>query len=190
MMRKRWSVGAGLIAGVAAGALAWGSLPPAAAVRPASGAATPRAVDVERVSLRLAAAPGQVADVSGASHDDMARVIQWAWTGAPNQLWEPHEFDNGFFAFRSVNSGKCLNVRGGGHEDGAEVIQYHCDTAPNEQWRLVPAGNGYHVVSRASGKCLNVRGGLGHGNPLIQYTCQHGGLANDVWLPVWEPAAR
>lgn len=145
------------------------------------------ATQINRMTLRLASDPGQVANVRGASTDNGAQIIQWPLSNTTNELWEPESTLDGHYRFKAVNSGLCLNVRGGGTEDGAQIIQYTCGSAANELWRFVQKGIGYQIVSKSSGKCLNVRGGVGQGNELIQYTCTADGAANDVWLPVWEP---
>ncbi|MFE7130529.1 RICIN domain-containing protein [Streptomyces sp. NPDC057638] len=185
--RTRRILGAG--ATVAAGAaLTLGALAPASA----SGgeAAAQRSVTVTQVTLRLAGDPGQVADVRGASDQNGAQVIQWRYTNAANQRWEPTATSGGYFRFESVNSGKCLNVKGGGDENGAEIIQWPCGSGTNEQFRFSRKAHGYQLVARSSGKCVNVEGGVGQGRQLIQYTCSASGADNDVWLPVWETASR
>ncbi|MFJ8230172.1 RICIN domain-containing protein [Streptomyces sp. NPDC094448] len=185
-MRSVLKASAAVVA--AAGALALGMSGTAAAGAPVpvtEGAAA-AAVNVQRVTLRLASDPGQTADVSGASTQNGANVIQWALSRNANQLWEPEAVGGGYYRFKAVHSGLCLNVRGGGNQDGAEIIQYTCGNAANEQWKFVAKGTGYQLVARSSDKCLNVRGGVGQGRNLIQYTCTADGAANDVWLPVWE----
>ncbi|MFI9646549.1 RICIN domain-containing protein [Streptomyces sp. NPDC052040] len=180
---------AALAAGFA-GVLALGSsnaVAGAAPQVPHRGADSPRAVLVRELSLRLAAYPGQVANVEGGSQQNGAPVIQYPWTGKPNERWEADAMGNGYYRFRSLSSGKCLNVEGGGTADNTRVIQYTCGTAANELWKFVPKGIGYQLVVKSSGKCLNVRGGVGEGRNLIQYTCVAAGAPNEVWLPVWEP---
>ncbi|QFZ19976.1 RICIN domain-containing protein [Saccharothrix syringae] len=142
--------------------------------------------EVGEATVRLAARPDLVADVAQASQADGAPVDLWALTGAKNQRWAVQASLDGYYRFRSVNSGKCLNVRNAAVADGAPVIQWPCGTAPNELWKVVPKAIGYQFVNKNSGKCLNVQYGVGQGNPLIQYTCSAGGATNDVWLSVWE----
>ncbi|WUW10852.1 RICIN domain-containing protein [Streptosporangium sp. NBC_01469] len=137
------------------------------------------------MSLRLAVDPTQVAQVDRASQDDGATLSQQPWSGAENERWTAEPAGNGYYRFRSGNSGKCLNVQGGSTVDNAAVIQTACGTA-NDLWKFASKGIGYQVVS-ASGKCLNVSGGTEVGNPLIQYTCSANGATNDTWLAVWEP---
>jgi Ricin-type beta-trefoil lectin domain len=180
---KRLTMGAGAVA-MGAGLLA-GSLGQAVA-SPAQGP-TPRAVVAKQFTLRLDSNPRQVANVRGGGTQDGTPVIQYRWSNTANERWEIDSALDGYYRFKSVDSGKCLNVRGGGDADGTDVIIYTCGSAANELWRFVPKGSGYQIVAKSSGKCLNVAGGVGEGNQLIQYTCTPGGVPNDVWLPVWEP---
>ncbi|MFL4909184.1 RICIN domain-containing protein [Streptomyces sp. MMS24-I2-30] len=180
--RKRWTVALG--AAAAGAGLVLGSH--VSATAQPSQALSSQAVQVQQVTLRLASDPGQVANVSGASQEKGARVIQWPLSRTDNERWEPEAVSGGYYRFRAVHSGKCLNVKGGGNESDTDIIQYTCGNAANEQWKFVPRGIGYQIVARSSNKCLNVRGGVGKGNPLIQYTCTANGAPNDVWLPVWE----
>ncbi|WP_037804813.1 RICIN domain-containing protein [Streptomyces sp. NRRL F-5135] len=182
---RNWVATSVAVMGVA---LALSASGPAASAQPEH-AAGARAVTVDRLSLRLASDPGQLANVKGGGTENGAPVIQYPWTGGSNERWDATATGNGYYRLASVRSGKCLNVRGGGNENGAEVIQYTCGSGANEQWKFVPKGKGYQLVVRSNGKCLNVKGGVGQNNPLIQYTCTSGGAANDVWLPVWEPAS-
>ena len=183
MKHLRWALGLGAVA-LSAG-LATGLSGPAAAT--GSHGLAPRAVVAQQFTLRLASDPDQLANVRGASTENGAPVIQYPWSGTTNERWEADSALGGYYRFKAVHSGKCLNVKGGGAADDTPVIQYTCGTADNELWKFVPKGIGYQLVAKSSGKCLNVRGGVGAGRPLIQYACTPGGVANDVWLPVWEP---
>ncbi|WP_406422936.1 RICIN domain-containing protein [Streptomyces sp. NBC_00873] len=180
---KRWAVGLGAVA--ISAALMSGSFSPAVASD--SAGAAPRSVVAKQLTLRLAAAPGQVANVQGAAQGNGVPIIQYPWAGAANERWEANAVGGAYYRFKSVSSGKCLNVNGGGNGNGAPVIQYTCSNSDNALWRLVPQGIGYQIVVKSSNKCLNVAGGVGAGRPLIQYDCTAQGATNDVWLPVWEP---
>lgn len=179
---QKWAAGAGALACTAA--LASGTAVTAAADdgRPAT-----RAIVAQQFTLRLASDPGQVANVRGAATGNGVPVIQYPWSGTSNERWEADAALGGYYRFKAVGSGKCLNVNGSGSANGTLVIQYDCGSADNELWKFVPKGIGYQVVVKSSGKCLNVAGGVGVGNNLIQYDCTSQGVANDVWLPVWEP---
>ncbi|MEV0491806.1 RICIN domain-containing protein [Streptomyces atratus] len=162
-----------------------GSFSPAVASD--SAGAAPRFVVAKQLTLRLASAPGQVANVRGAGQGNGVPVIQYPWAGTANERWEANAVAGGYYRFKSVNSGKCLDVEGGGNANGTPVIQYTCSNAANTLWKFVPKGIGYQIVVKSSNKCLNVAGGVGVGYPLIQYDCTAQGASNDVWLPVWEP---
>ncbi|WP_234343534.1 RICIN domain-containing protein [Streptomyces sp. NRRL F-5123] len=183
---RNLAAGAGALA-VTAG-VAFGTQGAAAADR--SGDPTPQAIVAQQFTLRLAANPGEVANVRGAGSSDGVPIIQYPLTNAANERWELDAAGGSYYTIKSVSSGKCVNVAGGGTANGTEVIQYTCGTAPNELWRFVPAGIGYQVVDKSANKCLNVAGGLGIGHLLIQYDCTVPGAPNDVWLPVWEPNER
>jgi hypothetical protein len=177
MARQKWRLAA--VLATAAVGLAVG----------ASSSAVADQVQLKVLTLRLASAPNQLANVSGASLADGAAVIQYPWSGTANERWLATVEPDGYYRLASLGSNKCLNVAGAGTVDGTPVIQYTCSTngSTNERWKFVQTGIGYQIVAKSSGKCLNVAGGVGVGNQLIQYTCTSGGAANDVWLPVWEP---
>ncbi|MBW4722059.1 RICIN domain-containing protein [Saccharothrix obliqua] len=156
------------------------------AVASASPDVSTRGVDTRQASLRLAANPGLVANVANSATNNGAPLVLWGWDGGNNARWEPDASLDGFYRFRSINSGRCLNVQYASTADGAQIIQYDCGGSPNELWKLVPKAIGYQVVNKNSGKCLNVEGGVAQGRNLIQYTCSQGGATNDVWLVVWE----
>ncbi|RPK41063.1 Ricin-type beta-trefoil lectin domain protein [Streptomyces sp. ADI92-24] len=179
---QKWAAGAGALACTA-------TLVSSTAVTAAADDGRPatRSIVAQQFTLRLAADPGQVANVRGAATGNGVPVIQYPWSGTTNERWEADAALGGYYRFKSVGSGKCLNVNGGGSANGTQVIQYTCGSADNELWKFVPKGIGYQVVVKSSGKCLNVNGGVGVGNNLIQYDCTSQGVANDVWLPVWEP---
>src|SRR6266540_3639909 len=94
-----------------------------------------RALEMRDATLRLATSPNQVADVAEASQVDGAQVVQWVLTGAANQRWETEASLDGYYRFKSSNSGKCLNVIKASGEDGAQVIQNTCGGTPSELWK-------------------------------------------------------
>lgn len=178
----------GWLAAAAAVMLALGTALLDGSTAPATAApASTQAVQAQEVSLRVGIAADQVADVANAAPMDGAKVIQYAWSAAANQRWQPEASLDGFYRFKNVNSGKCLNVAGASVADNAPIVQYSCGAAPNELWKLTPKAIGYQIVSKNSGKCLNVAGGVGSGHSLIQFTCSAPGAYNDVWLISWEP---
>jgi hypothetical protein len=149
--------------------------------------ASNRGLEMRDATLRLAAFPNQVADVAGGSQVDGAKTVQWVLSGAPNQRWETEASLDGYYRFKSYNSGMCLNVIDASGADGAPVIQHTCGGAPNELWKPLRRIIGYQLINKNSGKCLAVGGGAGQGHPLIQFGCSPNGDPSDVWLAVWEP---
>jgi len=146
-----------------------------------------RGIEARAVTLRLAMLPDQVADVASASQDIGAKLVQWQLSGAPNQLWETEATLDGFYRFKSANSGKCLNVLGGSGADGAPIVQNPCGGTPTELWKPVRRILGYQLVSKGTGKCVAVAGGVGGGHALVLLTCSPNGANSDIWLAVWGP---
>ena len=125
---------------------------------------------------------GKCLDVSGASADNLASVIQWDCQGGENQQWRFEPVGDGYHRIVARHSGKVLDVYGFSLEDLAQIIQYESHGGENQQWRLDPVGDGYYrIIARHSGKALDVFAfSLESGAELIQYT-PHGG-ENQQWL--------
>jgi uncharacterized protein (DUF1800 family) len=125
---------------------------------------------------------GKCLDVSGASHDDLAPVIQWDCHTGENQQWSFESVAGGYYRITVRHSGKALDVSGASLDDAAPVIQYTPHGGENQQWSLEPLGDGYYrLVARHSGKALDVSGvSQENGASVIQYTL-HGG-ANQQWF--------
>jgi probable HAF family extracellular repeat protein len=121
-------------------------------------------------------------DVSYASTEAAASVIQWTCHGGENQQWRLESVSDGVFRIIARHSGQVLDVYRGLVDDVIPTIQYPWHGGDNQQWTLEPASNGYvFIVARHSGKVLDVEGGSVHdGARVIQYT-RHGG-ANQQWL--------
>lgn len=146
-----------------------------------------RGLEMRDATLRLATSPNQVADVADASQVDGAKVVQWVLSGAANQRWETEASLDGYYRFKSSNSGKCLNVTNASGADGAPIVQNTCGGTPSQLWKPLRRIIGYQLINKNSGKCLAVGGGPGQGHPLIQFGCTPNGDPSDVWLAVWEP---
>lgn len=124
---------------------------------------------------------GKVLDVSAGSNYNGAAVIQYAFRGTPNQLWDVVDAGRGRFVFVSQDSNKVLEVRGGGESDGDPVEQFRYNGHAAQLWRIERLGGGaYQIVNVASGKCLDVEGGGRQDSArIIQYRCQGG--ENQAW---------
>jgi uncharacterized protein (DUF1800 family) len=121
-------------------------------------------------------------NVSGASTDDFAPVIQWTCAGGPNQRWTLRPATDGYYLVVAAHSGKALDVEGESLADGARVIQYTIHGGSNQQWMLQPVGDGaYTLTARHSGKVLDVSGAAtGDGAAVIQWALNGG--SNQQWL--------
>ena len=125
---------------------------------------------------------GKCLDVSGASIDAAAPVIQWTCHGGPNQQWRLEPAGGGAVRIIARHSGQVLDVYGALLDDVTPIIQWPAHGGDNQAWTLEPAADGYvRIVARHSGKALDVEfASTDDGARVIQYT-PHGG-ANQQWL--------
>ena len=153
------------------------------AASPASAEQATDETDLSRIgsSVIVAKHSGQCLDVTGASQDNGAAVIQWPCHGGSNQQWSLYNAGDGYYLVTVNHSGQCLDVTGASQDNGAAVIQWPCHGGDNQQWSIVPEGNGYFsFIARHSGQCLDVTGASqDNGAAVIQWPC-HGG-DNQQW---------
>ena len=76
-------------------------------------------------------------DVSSASPDDDAAIIQWQCHGGENQQWRVEAVTGGY-QLVARTSGKCLDVRGESTNDGGSITQWSCHGGANQTWLLRP----------------------------------------------------
>jgi len=77
-------------------------------------------------------------DVNGESLNDGAQVIQYAYSGNDNQLWNIFDLGNGYFQIINKKSEKCLDVSGESLVDHTRIIQYKNTGGYNQQFLLMP----------------------------------------------------
>ena len=122
---------------------------------------------------------GQCLDISGASRDNGASVIQWDCHRGSNQQWNLVAVGN-HYQIVAKHSGRCLDVSGNSRRNGAQVIQWDCHGRNNQLWSLVVVGDYYQLVAKHSNKCLDVSGGSGdNGARIIQWDCSE--VNNQLW---------
>jgi hypothetical protein len=68
-----------------------------------------------------------------------ARIIQWPFSGASNQIWNVQSTSDGFFTIIPLNSGKCMDVTGISTSNGAPIQQWACTGGANQSWQFIPA---------------------------------------------------
>jgi Ricin-type beta-trefoil lectin domain len=76
-------------------------------------------------------------DAAHGSMDDGGQVIQYDWHNGLNQKWRLLPRADGFLAFVSAQSGKCITAHGGPAQ-GLQLTQYgRDDTSRDQAWALV-----------------------------------------------------
>ena len=128
---------------------------------------------------------GKVLDVSGSATNDGADVIQYGWSGSPNQQWKLLPDYDGSYRLSNVNSGKVLDDPGSSTTSGTALDQWTDTNSPNQWWKLVPASTSgyYRLVNVKSGLCADVKdGSTADGAKVIQWPANTG--ANQEWQPV------
>ena len=118
---------------------------------------------------------GKVADVTGQSTADGARVEQYTWNGGNNQQWQFVDVGSGYFKIVGRQSNKCLDVVSASTADGAQIDIWTCNGGTNQQFQWVATGSYFNLKSRNSGKCINVVGSGTTDKALLeQRTCGTG----------------
>jgi hypothetical protein len=121
-------------------------------------------------------------DVSGASHNDNAAVIQWPVNGGSNQFWRVVDLGDGYSQVRNVNSNKCLTLGypGAPGSAGTGITQWVCDGSLNQEWSIDADtinnfGNYLIYSGLQNGAAVDVPGGTGNwGTQLIAWPFSHG----------------
>ena len=120
-------------------------------------------------------ASGKCIDVTGASADNSALLIQTACGTATSQQWKV--VGSGSFNLANVNSTRCIDVPSGTTTPGTQLQQYGCGdgTKVNQLWTFTAstaAAGKYLVKSGASGLCISDKDGSTAGNnPIVEETC-------------------
>lgn len=116
---------------------------------------------------------GQVFDIPGASTAAGTELIQYPYTGNPNQRFKVEKISTGIYKITNVNSGLVLDVAVASTVSGTSIIQYPSLGQPNQQFRISSvvtcfsdgAGHssctlqGYQMTSVNSGLIISVAGG-------------------------------
>ena len=123
---------------------------------------------------------GKALDVSGASKNDGANVLQYRYNGQNNQKWYLEKQSDGYYVIKCVNSGKVLDVAWGSKDDGANVQQCSYNGGNAQRWELKKVGNSYAIINKGSGKALDVSGRSTADNAnVLQW--RYSGAANQLW---------
>lgn len=106
-------------------------------------------------------ASGKVMDISGASREVGAKLLQYEWSDDFNQKWQLIDCGNGYHRFVSVNTlGKALEVSGGSKNTGTDAVLGNFSYKDNQLWQIasadskIKAGSMYMIVNRGSEKAI------------------------------------
>ena len=102
-------------------------------------AVTALAIDSGRYSI-ISRHSGLALEVSSASSEDGANVIQWEYNSGKHQQFDVVNLGNGFHTIRPVHSGKSLDVWEWSSEPGGEIRQWQFTGNYNQQWAIDSAG--------------------------------------------------
>lgn len=125
---------------------------------------------------------GKCLDVTAASYEAGAKIIQHFIHGGKNQKWMLEPVEPGYYRIVSTHSGKYLDVVGGSRDNAIDVIQNSPNEGDSQKWSLQPAGNGfYRIIAKHSDRCLDVwEGSEQDGARIVQHDIHDGG--NQMWL--------
>lgn len=102
---------------------------------------------------------GKALDVTDASTQNGARVIQNPVSDADSQLWSLNYNGSGYFRVTNVRSKKILDVLDESTEDGIEIAQWEDHNGDNQVWRIVDIGAGrFKFRNKKSNKLIGVVG--------------------------------
>jgi Ricin-type beta-trefoil lectin domain-like len=128
---------------------------------------------------------GLYMDVEGVSFNNGARIHQWTYTGALNQVWnlKDSSYGGGAINMYSANSNLCLGVSGGSITQGAPIVQWDCNNHPDQAWYWAwtetTTSSGwptFNAVNWDSGMCLGITGGSTQvGAYAVQWGCNGSG---------------
>jgi hypothetical protein len=120
-------------------------------------------------------ATGNVLDVSGASREPGAKILNYEWSDSFNQKWQLIDCGDGYFRIVSVNTlGKTIEISGNSKNTGIDAVLGTFAYRDNQLWRFTvvngdfQSGKSYAIVNRGSGKALD----CGTGSPKTALTQQ------------------
>lgn len=114
---------------------------------------------------------GKCLNVTGASRNPGAAIIQWPCAGQTNEQLTLVP-DAGAYRLVMRHSGACVAVEGASSGGGARLVQLGCSGASNERWALQPSGSAYRLVAQHSGLCAAVdAASQANAAALVQASC-------------------
>lgn len=105
---------------------------------------------------------GLVADVANYDTRNEANLIQQTKNTniKTNQQWIPVSLGDGYYKFKSVNSGNVIDVHAMKSDNNTNIQMYEDKNSSNQIWKLVSVGNGYFkFLAKHCNKAMEVGGG-------------------------------
>lgn len=148
-------------------------------------AQNPVPVDTNSYYHIVAQHSGKCLDVSNASYNNGAYLMQYWCHDGGNQKFRFSPLGNGYYNIITGHSNKCVDVNGASLSNGAQIIQHDCHGGTNQQWLLSSDGAGGLILrARNSGKVMDINGAsYSDGAYLIQHDL-HGGANQKFQLSV------
>jgi hypothetical protein len=107
----------------------------------------------------------KVFDISGASREIGARLLNYEWSDAFNQKWHIIDCRNGYHRFVNINTlGKTLEISGGSKTPGTDAVLCNFSWKDNQMFRIArvsedfESGKSYMIVNISSNKALEASG--------------------------------
>ncbi len=122
----------------------------------------------------------QSLDVQGNRYDNGTNILQYPFSGNPNQKWY-FQKEGDCYIIKSASTGKVLTVDNSATWDGANVYQWDYYGGNNQKWEIYPsANNTYKIINHNSGKCLNIAYGSNDANANVEQY-QDVGSSYELW---------
>ena len=134
--------------------------------------------DANKCYRIVSALSGKTVDVYGASTANDAAIVQWAWNGGTNQIWQIVPTSNGYVKIVSRNSGKTLACHYS--TSGSLVYQYDYYDGGAKEWKIECTTGGYKLTHRLSGKVLDLSGSSTVDGAKLQIK-SWAGSNNQIW---------
>lgn len=147
----------------------------------AAAGASPATASTDGVRVRLVPLSNVYLfiEVSGASTQSGAAIIQWSYTGGSNQVWTLRPSGTEYVLV-NVGSGLCIATDG---VAGDWLFQAPCNGSPKQQWAADGPGGAYAFRNPASGLYMDVEGGSGwQGTHLVGWYWNGG---NNQWFAAY-----
>jgi hypothetical protein len=126
---------------------------------------------------------GKYLDVSGASYNDGASIIQWPFNGSANQLWDLEYKGQGDFYISSMHSGKKIEVPGWSGVAGTNLAQWTANDGKNQRWNFIDKGaEGFVIWNSYSGKSMQVENGSSTNAAPIEQGDYQDYLSSQRWV--------